>query len=135
MSLAALAVNLVNKYDLDKSLLEEYPIEVREALLESNKYLKLGVAMQLTRGDWSDGCYRVQDALKDFASEPYQDIDDLIIKEIGYLCECWSDNADGRIFRDCDLNYNKLFEVSKSLIGHSELYYDYLELDSLLNAY
>lgn len=73
-------------------------------LSSKDKILSLAVAMYLTRNDWSDGCYRVRNALDKF--EITSTLDREIFNEISELCE---DFADGRCFRDCSNNYDVLF--------------------------
>lgn len=80
--------------------------DIRRALLEKNKYLRLADAMYRTRCDWSDGPYRVSDALSGFVVETEEDRD-IREKLSGYTNE-W--DSDGRVFRDCEYNYTVLFE-------------------------
>lgn len=79
-----------------------------DALRKKDKYLDLAIAGQQTRGDWSDGFYRVESALKRFTIENDQD------KNIAAdLCGCLrardDGENDGRIFRDTTWSYDKLF--------------------------
>lgn len=76
-----------------------------EALRSKDKYLDLAIAGLQTRGDWSDGFYRVEAALKRFKIESNQD------KDIAAdLCGCMGSD-DGRVFRDTAWSYDKLFEL------------------------
>lgn len=78
--------------------------EVLEALRKRSKYLDLAIAGIETRGDWSDGFYRVQDAMGRFKIDSDQD------KEIAAdLMGCLAgDERDGRIFRDTRWSYSAL---------------------------
>jgi hypothetical protein len=81
--------------------------EALTALRKRNKYLDLAVAGLQTRGDWSEGFYRVEDAMGRFTIESDQDKD--IVAD---LCGCLrGDRDDGRIFRDTKWSYDKLFEL------------------------
>ena len=87
----------------------ELPIEstwsdVLEALCAKHQRLNLAVAMQKTRGDWSEGPYRVRHALEAFQVGTTEDKD--IANDI---LECLRDFEDGRVFRDTTWNYSRLF--------------------------
>lgn len=73
-------------------------------LRKKDQRLDLAVAMSQTRGDWSNGFWRVSDALGRFKIETDEDKD--IANDI---VSCMSDD-DGRVFRDCHWNYGRLFE-------------------------
>lgn len=79
--------------------------ELTEILYTRNKYLRLAVAGIETRNDWSDGAWRVLDALRTFVVENNDD---------RAIAEEWAENAhdceDGRIFRDSTWNYNRLIK-------------------------
>lgn len=98
---------------------------VFEALIGKDKYLGLADAMSKTRGDWSEGFWRVEEALRSFAMARTEVVDDLIITDIR---ECLnSDCEDGRIFRDTEWNYDRLYEmVDAALLA------DYRELSSFV---
>lgn len=87
----------------------ELPIEsswsdVLEALRGRDQRLDLAVAMSQTRGDWSEGAYRVSSALGRFKIETTEDKD--IANDI---LSCLEDFEDGRVFRDTTWNYSRLF--------------------------
>ena len=69
-----------------------------------NKYVDLIIAMKKTRGDWSQGFYRVKDVLKKFNIETKED--ELICNNLWEQFDC----QDGRVFRDCEYNYDVLTE-------------------------
>ncbi|MBT2326060.1 hypothetical protein J7E62_27400 [Variovorax paradoxus] len=91
----------------------ELPIEsswsdVLEALRSRDQRLDLAVAMQQTRGDWSEGPYRVSSALGRFQIETTED------KDIATcILSCLEDFEDGRVFRDCTWSYSVLFGEAK----------------------
>jgi len=83
--------------------------EVFNEILSRNKYLALADAGLKTRGNWSDGPYRVREALRSFTVEDSQDkaIKDCYESELSDWC------GDGRVFRDFEWNYDRLFEMAK----------------------
>lgn len=85
------------------------------ALRVRDKYLDLAIAGLQTRGDWSDGFYRVEDALRRFKIENDQD-KDIMANLSGRLI---ANDRDGRIFRDTEWSYDKLFDlvVDKTLLA------------------
>lgn len=95
---------IILRYGLPEDI--EWPA-VLENLRARSKYADLAVAGVQTRGDWSEGFYRVQDALGRFVVETDQD------KNIAAdLLGCVrADERDGRVFRDTTWNYDRLFEL------------------------
>ncbi|PPU60001.1 hypothetical protein AB8813_08880 [Xanthomonas arboricola pv. corylina] len=89
------------RYDLS---LESSWDDVLEALSGKHQRLDLAVAMRLTRGDWSEGPYRVRDALDRFKIAT--DEDKAIANDI---IDCLRDFEDGRVFRDTAWSYDVLF--------------------------
>jgi hypothetical protein len=81
--------------------------DVLEALRTKDQRLDLAVAMSQTRGDWSEGPYRVSDALGRFQIETTEDKD--IANDV---LSCLEDFSDGRVFRDTTWSYSRLFEVA-----------------------
>ncbi|MFZ2306790.1 MAG: hypothetical protein WAW73_20140 [Rhodoferax sp.] len=87
----------------------ELPIEsswsdVLDHLCAKDQRLNLAVAMQQTRGDWSEGPYRVRAAMDRFHIETNEDKD--IANDV---LGCMDDFEDGRVFRDTTWNYGRLF--------------------------
>ena len=79
--------------------------DVLEALRVKDQRLNLAVAMLLTRHNWSNGPYRVEDALSKFE---LNDAVDVTIQQ--HVSEALADyEDDGRIFRDCSWNYDQIF--------------------------
>lgn len=87
----ALAIGMDATSDID---------EIKSELRKRDKYLDLAVAGVETRNDWSEGCYRVENALSRFTIETPADQE--IFDEWQSRCE---DFDDGRVFRDCEHNY------------------------------
>ncbi|VTU28822.1 hypothetical protein H6CHR_03069 [Variovorax sp. PBL-H6] len=91
----------------------ELPIEsswsdVLEALRSRDQRLDLAAAMSQTRGDWSEGPYRVSGAVGRFQIETTED------KDIATcILSCLEDFEDGRVFRDCIWSYSVLFAEAK----------------------
>ena len=76
-----------------------------ELLRSKDQYLDLAIAGQETRGDWSDGFYRVSEALQRFKLKDERD------KEIAAdLLGCMG-SEDGRVFRDTQWNYGELYAL------------------------
>lgn len=104
-------VRLIDRYGLK---LEADWSDVLEAIRKKDKYLDLAVAGIQTRGDWSEGFWRVENALGRFKIETDTD------KEIAAaLCGCLgNDDRDGRIFRDIKWNYDAILKLvqNKSLV-------------------
>lgn len=82
--------------------------DVVDALCEKDQRLDLAVAMQRTRGDWSEGPYRVKSALDRFQIETTEDKD--IANDV---LSCLEDFEDGRVFRDTSWSYGRLFASVK----------------------
>lgn len=92
---------IILRYGLDR---EAEWSDVLDALRKKDQRLDLAVAMSLTRGDWSDGAYRVSDAFGRFTI--HNDEDKAIANCIASIL---ADFEDGREFRDCDWSYGRLF--------------------------
>lgn len=78
--------------------------DVLAALSGRDQRLALAVAMQQTRMDWSEGAWRVRDALGAFQIETTEDKD--IATDV---LSCLDDFCDGRVFRDTRWSYDALF--------------------------
>ena len=91
-----------------------------DALRKTNQRLDLALAMLATRGDWSEGCYRVEDALCRFKVETDEDAKIQASAESG--CE---EFEDGRVFRDCVWGYDRIFStLDKQLYDDAMLLYN-----------
>lgn len=96
---AALAVKYGLNYDTDLS-------ELLDHLLGLNKYLRLAYYLRKNRGDWNDGYNYAEMGIDSFTVET--DIDKAIVADI---TSHFSDFEDGRVFRDCEWNYDRLFGI------------------------
>lgn len=83
--------------------------EVMSALIAKNKYLRLAYWMERNRGDWSDGFDYARTGLNGFTVE--NETDARIAACIQGHIDDW--DGDGRVFRDCEWNYGRLFEMAK----------------------
>ncbi|EML1595563.1 hypothetical protein RVY52_000258 [Burkholderia cenocepacia] len=91
---------IVLRYELDE---ESTWDDVLEALRGKDQRVDLAIAMMATRGDWSEGPYRVSDALHRFTIVTDED------KEIASdVVACLHDFCDGRVFRDTTWNYDRI---------------------------
>lgn len=95
------------KLQLKHSLGDDTTFEDVSLLLRSKcKYLNLAAAMMDTRLDWSEGFYRVEDAIQDFIVETL--VDQMIVDDVSSYLD---GECDGRVFRDCNYNYDVLFDL------------------------
>lgn len=97
------------KYDLPATTDAEGILEHLRGL---DKYFNLAYALEATRNDWSEGFYKVENALASFVVE--KDLDKEIEKELQELLN--SEEQDGRIFRDCQYNYGYLYSLATTAI-------------------
>jgi hypothetical protein len=114
----ALAIKYAIELGLENP--EQYtPNTLVTVLRDNDKYLNLAMAMEQTRGNWSEGFWRVDTALDEFKIET--DMDKIIYAEISDLVN--GDERDGRIFRDCAHNYGMIYQLVNPKIAsiYSEL--------------
>lgn len=97
--------------------------DVLEALRPRHQRIDLGLAMLETRSDWSEGAYRVRDALGSFSIQTDED-KDIVVSVTGGL----EDFSDGRVFRDMEWNYDRILTsvpdqrlVSDVLSAHAQV--------------
>jgi hypothetical protein len=92
-----------------------------------NKYYDLAMAMRKTKSDFSNGFYRVVDELTPFQ----EDMDTSIVDQEIYaeLFEIVSDEEyqDGRVFRDCDWNYDRIIEKFLSKEEKQKLDFEFMK--------
>lgn len=98
-------VEIILRYSLPEA--SEWD-DVLSALREKDQRMDLAVAMYQTRGDWSEGYYRVSDALQRFVVSTPQDAE--IQTDI---LSCFNDDIDGRVFRDTFWSYDRLFSEAQ----------------------
>src|SRR5574344_1836617 len=107
---------LANKYDLD---LDANQDDILEKMCSLNKYLGLEHGLLENREDWSDGPESASYALRNFKIET--PLDQEIYDSIApYVCD-WC--GDGRIYRDMEWNYDRIFTLVKE--SNPSLYSDY----------
>jgi hypothetical protein len=81
--------------------------DILDELRKRDQILDLAVAMQQTRGDWSEGPWRVRDALGRFQIRNDQEKDIAAGVAMGLI-----DFDDGRVFRDMQYSYGELFAMA-----------------------
>jgi len=96
--------------------------KIVEHIETMDKYFNLAIAMEETRGDWSEGFGRVEEALGSFKIE--NKVDRKIYDDINECCN--GEERDGRIFRDCEWNYDKIYALA-----NPELVELYIKLNML----
>ena len=98
MKLASMLV----KYNLG---IEDEWEDVLDFILNNDKNLKLAHAMLQTRNNWSEGFYRVENALGYYSTDTDEEraIYDMVSEA------CYGEERDGRIFRDMKYSYDYLF--------------------------
>lgn len=113
---------MANKYGVSDPVYADAET-VLDAIRRRDKYLDLAMAMEETRGDWSDGYYRVSAAMSRFRCET--DTDREIIAD---LETCFNDEIDGRVFRDTLWNYGRIYDLvsDQSLVEDARLMYSYV---------
>jgi len=117
---------LANKYDLD---LDANQDDILEKMCSLNKYLELAHGLLENREDWSDGPKSASYALRNFKIET--PLDQEIHDNIAPYISDW--DGDGRIFRDIEWNYDRIFKMVKE--NNPSLYSDYLKLIEIYNWY
>ena len=101
-TLGILAVKYKCSADADEN-------EILDKILSTNKYLKLAYYLEQNRIDWSDGPNYAEIGISNFALTSKQDKE--IYNEIIGLISDW--DGDGRCFRDCEHNYDYLYNLAK----------------------
>ena len=98
---------------------DEY--EILSTLVNKDKFLNLAHTMMETRNQFDRGYKPILYALEKL--DLGNSVEQAIHKSISVTCENW--DGDGRIFRDCEWNYDRVFElVDADLLS---LYTDYKE--------
>lgn len=104
---------IATKYGM---LATESPLEVLDELLKRDKYLRLAHWMRKNRGDWNDGANYAANGLRGFYAD--SDMDHEIEADVSSYITEW--DGDGRCFRDCKWNYDRIFGLVSP-----ELFADY----------
>lgn len=117
---------LANKYELG---LDANQDDILEKICDQDKYLKLAHGLLKNRMDWYDGPTDANYALGEFKVET--PLDQEIYNSISPYINDW--NGDGRIFRDMEWNYDRIFTLVKE--SNPSLYSDYQKLMEIYNWY
>lgn len=88
--------------------------EVLESLRDKHQRANLAVAMMNVRGDWNDGPDEVSSAMDRFTIETTED-KDIANSVLSNLGDGW--DGDGRCFRDCAWNYDRLMASLPEPLG------------------
>lgn len=84
--------------------------ELLEGILAKDKYLRLAYYLEQNRNDWSDGYDYAESGLNGFTVEDGNSLDKDIYDCISECIDSGNNgDIDGRIFRDCEYNYNVLY--------------------------
>lgn len=114
----------IGKYNLD--ILSTWK-DVLNAIIEKNKYLRLGHYLEENRNDWNDGCWYAECGINGFNIE--SNVDQEIYDDIMSYIEDWQ--GDGRVFRDCTYNYSVLYQM----VEDKQLMRDYSVVYEKLNDF
>lgn len=117
---------LANKYELS---LDANQDDILEKICDQDKYLKLAHGLLENRMDWFDGPDSASCALRQFKIET--PLDQEIYDNISPYISDW--DGDGRIFRDIEWNYDRIFTLVKE--SNPSLYSDYQKLMEIYNWY
>jgi hypothetical protein len=99
--------------------------DVRDVLLNKNKYLHLAYWLERNRGDWNDGYSYADTGLDGFSVET--ETDKLIYYDIQSYIDDWE--GDGRVFRDCEWNYSVLY----GMVDDEELMKDFNDIRNYID--
>lgn len=91
--------------------------QILDAILTKNKYLALAHYLLKNREDWNDGYAYAQQGLNSFYVSTEEDAK--IQANIQELIDNW--DGDGRVFRDCEYNYDRLFAIAREQAGSAVL--------------
>ena len=98
----ARVLGLAERYNLPEDSTSQ---DVLAEILKQHRLLGLAHAMYRTRFNWSEGCWRVRDILNGWQAQNADESE--MLAELRAICE---DFEDGRSFRDCTWNYDRLFK-------------------------
>jgi hypothetical protein len=111
------------KYNMDAMASKE---DILDAILSSDKYLRLAYFLLANRNDWSEGYSLAETGLDGF--EIQSDEDKEIYKCLNDILTDEDPDYDGRVFRDCEWNYGVLFaKVSPELRADYEIINNMIE--------
>jgi hypothetical protein len=101
-----LFIDLIKKYDFNFPSGLPSADDLLDAILNKNKYLYLAHYLSLNRDDWNDGYSYAETGLNGFSVETEEDIE--IYADVYSYFE---DFSDGRVWRDSEWNYTRLFSM------------------------
>lgn len=106
-------------------------LDILDEIMSKNKYLMLAHYLHKNRQDWSNGYDYAEIGLFQFTIETDQD--EAIHDELNTIIEDGKeeDDIDGRMFRDCEWNYDILY----GLVDDEELMKDYRMAISLTDPW
>jgi len=85
--------------------LEQIKEELIDLIVEKNNALSLADAMRQTRENWNDGCSKVKYSIFAPTNEEEKEMNSCVQEAIESFHNC----QDGRVFRDCDWNYDQIY--------------------------
>lgn len=118
-----LLAEMILKYQLDRDQTDCMK-DVIYQLIKKDKYLYLAHYLRLNRGDWNDGSSYAETGIEGFV--PETDQEQQIIASLIELCNNDDGYFDGRVFRDCQWNYDRLYGIAET--RNKDLYQDYNRL-------
>jgi len=118
---------LLSKYELDITCDWD---DLQYAIIQKNKYLYLAHYLMMNRGDWNGGYSYARTGLSGFKVETEQDKE--IFDCINNIATTYED-IDGRYFRDCEWNYDVLYNLVKE--QNPALYEDYQKVREHIEDY
>jgi hypothetical protein len=99
--------------------------DVLDCILNKNKYLRVAWGLMKNRENWLEGCSYAENGIEHIL--PFEnEVDKLIYEDINHHIENW--DGDGRVFRDCEWNYFRIFQLveDKELMKDLEIVQKYL---------
>ena len=118
---------LLSKYELDITCDWD---DLQYVIIQKNKYLYLAHYLMMNREDWNGGYSYARTGLSGFKVETEQDKE--IFDCINNIATTYED-VDGRYFRDCEWNYDVLYNLVKE--QNPALYEDYQKVREHIEDY
>ena len=99
--------------------------DILDTILSKDKYLRLAHFLYKNRSDWNEGCHYAECGIRGFKTDSEEDQD--IVSNISDHIQNW--DGDGRIFRDCEWNYDRLFgKVDNKLLNDYNIAREHVDL-------
>lgn len=118
-------LGLTDRYGLPE---ETDADEMLRHIMGKHRLLPLAHAMYRTRCDWREGCWCVSDILNGWVSQNSDE--SAMVSELREICD---DFSDGRSFRDCTWNYDRLFKQVE--VDNPQLKADYDTVAAMIQDY